>query len=712
MKIQRRYFLIGGAAALGIGYFSVEAGPTKQADQAPGSFSSWLRIEPDDTMTIYVPHIDFGQGSHTALAQMLADELDGDWTKVKTEQAPAELAYANDGLVKAAAAASLPDFLSGPVRGISGFAARQMTLQITGGSSAISMTGQFGMRTLGASVRLALLSVAASRLGVPVDQLTTANSIISHKASGRTLRYGELASEAANLSLTSQPKLKTRSEYRIIGQSPARLDIVGKVDGSAKYGIDFSVPDMRVATVMAAPARGGKLTSADKAPALAISGVEQVVTLEDCVIVVAKGYWQAQKGLRALAPVFTDGGHGQLSSAAIYQAHDDLTAAAKPALKTPAASQAKALDVRYQVPFLHQTTMEPLALVAHHQDGKIQVWGGTQDPLTTKKIIARESGLAAKDVTFHPMIMGGGFGRRFPDSMQIIGQVTKLAMKLPYPVKLIWSREEDISQGAYRPQTSARLQGSLATDGTIASWSNQYAQPSAAQSEADIFYTVPNKATAHIEHASNQPSSFWRSVNHSQQGLFTESFMDEMAYLAGTDPLEYRRKHLVGKDRHLAVLNDAAARGGWSTPIPQGHGRGIAIVESFGTIVANVIEISLKDDGSPKVLNVYSTVDCGTTINPRNAQAQVMGGIVMGLSAALGEAITLDKGAVVQKNLGDYPILKLADTPNIDIKFIESEAPIGGLGEPGLPPVAPALAGALFMATGKRHRQLPILAQA
>jgi isoquinoline 1-oxidoreductase subunit beta len=714
MKIQRRYFLVGATAAAGAAYFSLEARGAQQGDRQPGVFSSWLRIAEDDTITIYMPHIDFGQGSHNALAQMLADELDADWSKVKTQQAPAELPFANEALVKATVATSLPRFLANSVGGLSGFAARRMSLQTTGGSSAISMTGQYGMRTLGASVRLAMLSVASNRLAVPVAQLTTANSIVAHASSGRSLRYGELAIDAAKLSLSGSPKLKTRDAFKIIGQSPERVDINGKVDGTAQYGIDFSLPNMRVATIMAAPVRGGQLTSVDEAPAMAIAGVEKVVKLENAVIVVGKGYWQAAKGLRALAPKFSDGGQGSVSSASIYTEQADLLTNAKPPNKSGAvpAANAKQLDVRYQVPFLHQAPMEPLSLVAHREGDKIQVWGGTQDPLTTKMIIVRESGLDAANVTFHPMIMGGGFGRRFPDSMQIIGQVVKLAMLVPYPVKLIWSREEDVSQGAYRPQVSARMQGALAPDGTIASWINNYAQPTDAQSEAALFYNVPNVHTSHNEHNSNQQIAFWRSVHHSQHGFFTESFMNEMAELAGADPIAFRLKHLAGKERHIRLLNDVAMRSGWATPLPAGHGRGVAIVESFGTIVAHVIEASVDAAGAPKVHKVFAAVDCGTTINPRNAQAQIMGAVVMGLSAALGENIMLDKGAVVQKNFNDYPVLRLADIPTIDIKFFESDSPIGGMGEPGLPPVAPALAAALFVASAKRHRQLPIFSQA
>jgi isoquinoline 1-oxidoreductase subunit beta len=721
MDVQRRGFLVGGSATLGVALFSVQAcaSPMGAVDGAGSAFSAWLRIADTDAITIYMPHIDFGQGAHTALAQMLSDELDADWSQVRTEQAPAEAAYANTALVRSVASGSVPKIFSGLANGVYAAAARNLGIQTTGGSSAISATGQYGMRILGASVRLAMVAAAAQRLGVPTAQLTTEVGMVKHTQSGRSLRYGELAIEASKRSLAAEPRLKTRAQFKIIGQSPVRDDIVGKVDGSAKYGIDFTVPNMRVATIMAAPVRGGKLTSVDTAPAMAVKGVETVVKLDNAVIVVANGYWAALKGLRALSPSFSDGGSGTISSATINETHASLISAGKSSgtRKTGAvgpefAKPSKQIDAQYNVPFLHQAAMEPFALVAHHDGGKLNVWGGTQDPLTTKKIISKESGLDAKNVTFHPMIMGGGFGRRFPDSMQIIGQVTKLAMQVPYPVKLIWSREEDVAQGAYRPQISARMRGALGEDGKITAWSNEYVQPGAAPDEAGHPYQIPNIQLAHFAHQSNQPNSFWRSVNHSQHGFFTECLMDELAALAGVDTVEFRRRHLPTNGRHLAVLNDVAARSGWGQPLPAGHGRGVALVESFGTIVAEVVEASVDAAGNPKVHKVFASVDCGTTINPRNAEAQVMGSIIMGLSAALGESITLDKGAVTQTNFGDYPLLRMADAPSVDIRFIESEGKIGGMGEPGLPPVAPALAGALFAASGKRYRQLPIISLA
>lgn len=714
--VKRRAFLIGGAALAGAGVFGVwftDRGQRKTAvaltaKEGEGSFLGWIKIAPDNTVTVYSPHIDFGQGSQTALAQMVANELDADWAKIKVENAPADPSFANVALARAFVGemSGRPGLINALPASLMGMITRSQNVQITGGSSAIRFTGQNGMRVAGAAAREAIVAEAASRLNVPAGELTTANGVVSHAKTGKTLRYGELAEAAAKRPLSDEPKLKDRAAYTFIGKDTPRLDIPSKVDGSAVYGIDMTLPDMRVATIVMAPVRGGKLESVDPKPAMAVAGVEKVINLDSAVVVVAKGYWQALKGAKALTPKFSDGGHGALNTASIYAEQDKLNNAGE---KLAAPTGGKLLTAEYKAPFLHQSMMEPFALVGHAKDGRLDVWGGLQDPLGARMMLAEAAGLSADKVMFHPMIMGGGFGRRFPPYSQIIDQIAKVATQLPYPVKLIWSREQEVSQGAYRPQVAARLQAALGADGKIAAWWSDYAQFDDAAKEGGVPYDIADNKHRHHEYISNQVNAYWRSVNASQHGYFNECFMDELAAAAGKDPFEFRRAHLP-EGRHRAVLETVAKRAGWGTPLPARTGRGIALVESFGTIVAQVIEASMGADGRPKVGKVWAVVDCGTTVNPRNARAQIEGGIIMGLSSAIGEQITIDKGAVVQTNFSDYPVMQMAETPAaIDVHFIESGATMGGIGEPGLPPATPALINALASVTGKRIRQLPIM---
>lgn len=728
MGIKRRAFLFGSLAIAGAGVFGLKWSSHSAREEAiaatrrdgEGSFAAWLKIARDGTVTLYSPTIEMGQGSQTAQAQLIADELGVPFERIVVEQAPPLPGFAIAGVVEGFGAEFLGKAIEWVPQSVLDFGARQMPVQITGGSSAVRFTGALTLLRAAAGARQLLADEAASRLGVSADRLTLADGKVLDPASGRAIGYGELAEAAAERRLWSDPVPRPIKAGGAVGRDVPRLDLPGKVDGSAQFGIDVQVPDMRVATLVMAPVRGGKLESVDEAPAMALPGVEKVVRLPDAVVVVAKGYWAAWKGVLALSPQFSDGGHGALSSAGIQADHARLFAADKPEKVAGSGDVAKAfaepgahvISADYRVPYVHHAMMEPFAMTAHLKDGKLELWGGLQDPLATRQLAAEAAGIGFDAVTLHTTLLGGGFGRRFPAQCEIIAQVVEVAKACPWPVKLIWSREQEVQHGAYRTAASARLKAAL-KDGKITALQTDYAQGPNVEGEVGFLYQLPATARRHFAHTTNQIDGPLRSVNANQFAFWTESFMDELAAAAGEDPYRFRRKHLAEGSREARVLDEAARLSGWGTPLPPGQGRGIAIFRCFGTIVAEVVEAGLRADGYPQVHKVTAVVDCGTTVNPRNARAQVEGAILQGLSIAMAEEITLEKGAVVQSSFPDYPVLKLAEAPRaIAVHFVESGGPLGGIGEPGLPPLAPALVNALAVASGKRVRSLPIRDQA
>jgi isoquinoline 1-oxidoreductase beta subunit len=727
--MKRRTFLLG-AAALGtgglvLGYrawtdrFEAQAAALT-ANDGGKLIGGWVKIGSDDSVTVYVPHVDMGQGTHTALAMMLAEELDADWSKVRPERAPGEKAFANRFLAEGWILQGLkvPRFLDGAVDTTFAEAARFINLQITGGSTAVRFTGQVGMRIVGAAARSMLVQAAAKRWGVGVGELTTADSVVTHAKSGLKVGYGELAAAAAELPMPASPPLKRRDTYRIIGTSPARFDIPAKVKGAPLYAIDIRLPEMRYAAVMSAPVHGGRLASVEPAPAMAVNGVERVVRFDDGVGVIARGYWQAQKGLAALKPAFTDGGNGKVSSASLTTAQERAlgTAEGKSMVKLGDAEAAlrqpgaRIVEATYHVPFLHHAAMEPINATAQVKDGKLTVWSGEQDALGAKMKLVELSGFAAESVTLNALPVGGSFGRRVSVTTRHLEQVVQLAKAAsPHPVQMIWSREEDFAQGTYRPQVASRIRAALAPDGRPTAWSQAFVETPGRNEAFGLPYLIPNQSIRAVPVPVHVTQGSWRSVAHTQHGFYTETFIDELAYAAGRDPFEYRRDLLPAGSRHRRVLETAAEKADWGKPLPAGRGLGIALVESFGSVVAQVIEASPGANGAPVVHRVVAVVDCGEVCHPDTATQQVEGAIVMGLGAAIAERITIENGAVRERNFFDYPITTMATTPPaIEVHFVRSDGAWGGLGEPGMPPVAPALANALFAATGRRSRALPL----
>ena len=729
--ISRRKVLLGGAAAAGtliVGYALWPSGRIGRADRLaarPGErfLAYWIKIADDDIVTVVIPHCDMGTGIFTALLQMAAEELGADWDKTRAETAPPEPLFANGALVEGFALGqagmsrdSFPAFLQGSVFAAGNRLAQFMDIQVTGGSSAVRATGVYGVRIAAAAAREMLIAAAADRLKAPLEAFHTESNRVIHTPSGQRFRFGELAAAASRYSPSSHPRLKPKSQYTLVGKAVPRIDIPAKVNGATQYGIDVQVPGMHYAAIKIAPTFGGKLLSVNEASIAGNPGITKVIKLDDAVIVVADRFWRATRAADALQIEFTDAGNAAVSSDSIRERH--LTAlnqrpikhehsvgnGAK-ALQTPAA-----VERVYQVPYLAHAAMEPVnATALYRADGTLEVWAGSQDGLGSRAFCAKTAGLHLDKVTFHLLPSGGAFGRRLPGLWNFLAYGVQAAMALPgIPVKLIFTRDQDLRHDYYRPNVTSRFQAALTKEGTPVAWVNEYTTDGDSNAEAHIVYEVPHQAYGAVKVATPIPVGPWRSVESSWHGFFIESFIDELAHNAKRDPLEYRRALLTRKPRHLAALALAAQKAGWDTPLAPRRARGIAMVESFGTIVVHVAEVSVSEDGDLKVQRITCAVDCGMAVNPDGLKAQIEGAIVFGLSAVLYGEITLNKGAVEQQNFPNYPVVRLADCPAIEVHIIESDAPLGGGGEPGTPPVAPAVTNAIFAATGIRLRELPI----
>src|SRR5580765_1922753 len=711
-KWSRRAFIgagtvAGGGFLLGVAGFTFAPGRHSlvSADAAEkGQLTTWITITPDNIVTILIPHCEMGQGTPTALAMMAAEELEADWSLVRVQEAPALDAYANGYIVRAAGGHYVPAILG---RGVDYGAYKIVAwydLMVTGGSTAVRGTGEFGMRIAGAAAKEMLLAAAAKQWGVSASECAAKNSDVIHAASGRTATFGELARAAAAQPVPTSPALKSPDRFTIRRTSPGRLDIPSKVDGRGIYAIDFTTPGMLHAAIEMAPVNGGKLLSVDTAPADAMPGVKKVVKLEEAVAVVADSFWRARRALASLKPEFSDAGHGDVSTASIFAAFDKALGAPP---EVPAEA-ARVVTADYRAPFLAHATMSPMVCTAKVEGDRAEVWTGVQDPLNARSIAARAIGVDAANVRLTNFMLGGGFGRRLPFTFDYVDLAVRVAQAMsPAPVKTIWTRENDIQHDYYRGAALSRHAGALDASGVPLAAHSNYTGGGNAEA---VFmpYAIGGMNAKEKKAAHPIRLGQWRSVLNSQHGFFKESFVDEMAHAAGKDPFEFRRGLLGDQPRFKAVLEKAAAMSGWGTALPPGEGRGIAVCESFGTIAAEVVHLRISPDGALEVLNVYAAVDCGDVVNIDSATAQVEGSIIFALSAALLSEITVANGRVVEKNFRDYPMIHIADAPAITTAFLRSDAQLGGLGEPGVPPLAPALVNAIHAATGIRVRELPI----
>ncbi len=750
----RRRFLIATTAATGglaVGAWwlyrkrdLLPAPAALRAGEGESIFNAWIKIAEDGRVLVQVPRQEMGQGITTALPMLVAEELDADFTQVTFEQAPIDAIYGNatmfgegvpfrpDDESWVAAFARLTQFKVGRVLG----------LQATGGSSSVRDAWE-PMRRAGATARAMLVTAAAHRFAVPAAECTVTNGVVQHAGSGRSAGFGELAADAAALAMPRDVALKDRSRFTLLGTARPRIDIPPKVDGSAAFGLDARPPGMVYAAIRHCPGLGGTIAAVERNAASEMPGVRAIVELDPtsttaaAVAVVADHYWQAKQALDAVGVEWRDGEHAAHDTGEQRRRYAQLLASEDGRTYDSAgdsdgafAAAANTVEAEYHAPYLAHATMEPInCTTVIRTDGSAEVWCGNQGPPLVRLITARATGIDAEAVTVHTPYLGGGFGRR--GEMDAVMEAALIAKELPdTPVQLVWTREEDMQHDMYRPMGSARLRAALDGDGRLAGFEAKLVGQSCMASmtarlmpgmESDLMkdrttseglfdlpYAVPNRRVAHVLTHEPVQVGFWRSVGHSHHAFFAEAFVDECAAAAGQDPYAFRLALLAHAPRHRKVLETAAERAGWGTPLAAGRGRGIALAESFGSIVAQVAEVALEQ-GQVRVHRVVCAIDCGFAINPDTVVAQMESGIVYGLTAALYGEITFAGGRVQQSNFPDYRMLSLAESPAVEVHIVESGLEhLGGVGEPGTPPIAPAVANALYAVTGKRVRELPI----
>jgi len=667
---------------------------------APFAPNAWLRIGSDDSVLVIVDRSEMGQGVTTSLPMLLAEELEADWTRIRFEFAPADKAYIN------------------PLFGLQG----------TGGSSSVRAAWK-PLREAGARARSVLIAAAAQTWGVEPTSCRAEAGAVIHAPSNRRLTYGALAQRAAALPIPAEVQLKDPKDWHLAGKPTKRLDTRFKVNGTAQFGIDVRVPGMLTAVVARSPVFGGKVRSFDATAAKAIPGVRHVVQISSGVAVVGDGYWPAKQGRDTLKVSWDEGPVAQVSSASISSlfaqraTQDGAVARHDGDAVAALAGAAQRVEAVYEMPFLAHATMEPMNCTAHVRADGVDIWAPTQFQTGVQMIGGQIGGIAPEKVAVHTTYLGGGFGRRF--ELDFIMEALETSKAAGAPVKVIWSREDDIQHAQYRPANYHQLRAGLDTSGRPVAWTHRIVAPSimarmfpqtvkngldgeAVEGGVGLPYAVPN---VHVDYQLTDtgiPVGFWRSVNNSFNAFAVEGFIDELAAAAKQDPYEYRRTLLANAPRDRGVLELAATKAGWGTPLPAGRARGIAVYKSFESFAAQVAEVSVSPAGDVRVHRVVCAIDCGMHVNPSTIEAQMQSGIVFGLTAALKGAITIENGRVMQSNFHDYQMLRIAEMPVVEVHIVPSNEAPGGVGEPGTPPIAPAVCNAIFAATGKRIRRLPI----